>query len=166
MALPLIIAAASAALKVGSELASYAGEKKEDTAKRREAVKAYQLSLSDLLARRGEERQSARQRIREGRRTATGSASLARTAAGESGVTGRSVDLLIGDIERQRGEQAESVRQNLEITERQLGRQARGLAAQRDARIRANQGPSLLATGLKIGGVGLGFAADRYAQKA
>ncbi len=161
MALPFIVAAAATALKIGSEIASYSGEKKQAAATRRSAEKAYQVSLSDLLARRTEERMSARERILKGRRIATGSASLARTSAGEAGVTGRSVDLLIGDIARERGEQAESVRQNLEITERQIGRQERGLRAQMEARIAGAPGPSLLATGLRIGGAATSFAAGQ-----
>lgn len=159
------IALSSLVIKAGSEVAGAIGQKKKAEQNEQESNQAFLRSVADLTARVTEERQAADERIREGQQQAAAAAATARVSAGESGVTGVSVDLLLGDIERQRGEQATSVRSNLAAFERQAKREERGLEATRVSRIRSVPKPNPFLTALRIGGAGLSFATQQLAPK-
>jgi len=163
---PLTIAIGGLALSAGSKVASALGDKKRENANREAADEALAFDITDLLARITEEQTAAAQRVEQGSRAARRAASTARVGAGEAGVAGISVDLLLDDIQRQQGEFTSSVEQNLEATERQIGREIRGAGVRRDSRVNAVRAPSAFSTALRIGGSGLDFVGQRLARKS
>ncbi len=152
------------ALSIGSGVVGAIGDNKQETANREAADAALAFDITDLLARIAEEQTAAAQRTNRGFKATRQASSTARVAAGEAGVAGVSVDLLLDDLQREQGEFADSVEQNLEITQRQVERQIRGAGARRNSRVNAVQAPSFLSTALRIGGVGLDFAGREIAR--
>lgn len=152
-------------VKVAGDVTRHIGEKKEAQQNQRNALTALQLSLEDIRARGAEETLAAAESIRDTRRHARAVAATAAASAGEAGVAGISVDLLLGDIERQSGERVGSIEANRDIALRQLEREARGQRAQAISRIQGSPEPSFLTTGLSIGSTLLGTAAASKSRK-
>jgi hypothetical protein len=80
----------------------------------------------------------------------------ARTAAGESGVTGFSVDSVIGDIEGRAARYRENINQNQEFTQQQLQATAEGIRAGAQSQINQAASTDIRSPGLL--GLGLGLA--------
>ena len=158
---PVLIALGSLALSAGSKIASAIGESKRASKNKEFAQEAFIADVSDIIARISEEQDAAAQKINQSFRASRKAASTARVAAGEAGVAGISVDLLLDDVARQQGEFVASVEDNLARTTRQLGREARGADIRRRSRISAVKAPSFLSTALRIGSGVSGFAIDR-----
>jgi hypothetical protein len=166
---------AAAAVMIGAtildhvEQAKEAGRQNEYAAQSREAAQqAFLIELSDIWARQGEERQAAVYQRQEGMLLAQRSAATATVAAAEAGVAGLSVDLLLGDIDRQRGEHAVSVEQNLRLKQRQLQREERGAKARKAARIAGIptfSGPSIFGTGARIATIGVQAATQAKSRE-
>lgn len=138
------ISIAVAGFAVGSKVISHVGENRQRKEARKESGKAFELTVSDIEARRAEERALASGKFRDIRDLGISSASTAQLSAVEAGVKGGTIDLLIGDIARQEGQARTSVKQNLAITERQLDRSERQAGAQLEGRLRQFKGKSVL----------------------
>lgn len=79
-------------------------------------------------------------------------------SAGEAGVAGMSISNLLADVERTRLNNEGTINRNLEAINQQAGVERKALLTQAEGRINSvQQGvrPSLLATGLQIGGLAL-----------
>ncbi|WP_142850678.1 hypothetical protein [Telmatospirillum sp. J64-1] len=99
----------------------------------REALKAYnqrvfESNRSQLLLRMQEEQVSAAYLIEDAARQAAKAKAAQTVRAGESGLSGRAVDMVLGDIMRQRGEATTMALMNLDATQRQITSQLQGLA--------------------------------------
>jgi hypothetical protein len=147
-----------------SDIAGTAGERKQAKANQSAARDALSISLEDIQARGAEETLAAAQEVRSTQRQARAAAATARVSAGEAGVGGISVDLLTQDVERQAGERNESIRQNRDLTLRQLDREARGARAEALARVRGNEPPSFLNAGIRIASRGLGAYGEHLSR--
>ena len=161
---PLVIAAGALALSVGTKIAAAVGESKRANKNEEFAQEAFIADVSDIVARIQEEQDAAAQKINQSFKNSRQAASTARVAAGEAGVAGISVDLLLDDVARQQGEFVASVEDNLDRTERQLERQIGGAEIRKNSRVNAIKAPSFLSTALRIGGSGLEFFAARTAR--
>jgi hypothetical protein len=141
--LPLALGAVTA---IGGELAKSAAAKKARAA----ALDSFRTTVSDLGARREEERRAAGLEIQRTREDAIAGRSAVVAGAAERGITGMSVDLL------QRGINAESlseigiVGQNLSSVEKQLDRERRGAEARLKSQQNAAVGGSPLTAALGI----------------
>ncbi len=116
-ALPLL----SMGLSVAGSMASYSAAKQQadqqnqmyrDNA--RDANKAAESQYSAAQHRGVQERNSAEQRLFESNVDALKARSQARTAAGDAGVTGLSVNALINDLWSQQGRRDDATMQNFE----------------------------------------------------
>jgi hypothetical protein len=156
-ALPLIAAGVKIATTVAGQIsrAKEAAELNAQAAESRaNAHVAYLLELQDEIARQGEIRAAAVEAHIEGNQLARESGATAKVAAAEAGVAGVSVDLLLGDIERQGGKYQRAVERNLKMDMAQSERQKRAAGTRLKTRLASIQkfkGPSLLDTGLRIG---------------
>lgn len=162
---PVLIALGSLALSAGSRIASAIGESKRASENKEFAQEAFIADVSDIIARISEEQDAAAQKINQSFKASRKAASTARVAAGEAGVAGISVDLLLDDVARQQGEFVASVEDNLARTTRNLDRQIRGAGIRRDSRTNAVRAPSFLSTALRIGGSGLDFLTPIISRK-
>lgn len=107
----------------------------------------------DIGDRQSQEQQAAAERKEELTRQARAKMASARVAAGESGVTGTSVDLALRDISGAAARDRSTVDQNLDWTMQQLQRQktsAQSNAVNRITSVRQGQKPSSTALGINL----------------
>lgn len=119
-----------------------------------ENARAGLINDYDQLTRRQIQEQDAsavrQDRARRAAREAQGTAMV---SAGEAGVTGLSIDALLGDYARQGGEIAADETANLDATLDQIGAMARGAQVSAQNRINSvprSRAPGWLGTGLRI----------------
>jgi hypothetical protein len=155
VALP-IIGAIAAGTSIASKIAGHLAQRKEAERQELAANRAFLDTLLTLNQRLAEEQMASRRQIEEGQRALTGIKSRALASAAEAGVSGISVQLLEGDLARQGAEFAASIRENLEMVRRQIGREVRGAELRRESRIAEVPGPSLVGTALSIASAGAG----------
>lgn len=106
-------------------------------------------------------------------REARAAKATAFTAAGESGVSGLSVDALLSEFDGRAAEYEDRVDQNTEWTMNQLNNEMKGIRSNAEDRINSVQRaakPSFFDAGLRIAGAGLdgynGFDERRYRNQA
>ena len=135
----LIGAAGTASSLIGQSQQASAQREAQQIASRQEK----QRYLAEVSAMRTQQQQEAiarSQRIEESSRKAMEARATATVAAGEAGVSGISVDALLGDLSRQQSEYEFSVQRQAQLTGviRQLALQEAGLGFSRNM-LRINQ---------------------------
>lgn len=170
---PTTLAAASLAIASASTIFSFVQQQgqadyTEDMARQNaDAVRQDTVNQYDQLSfRRIQERDAAVEEKMGANLDALRARSTARASAGESGVSGLSVDALIADYYGQQGRYNDGVDRNyantsFQIDQEMKGAQARGTTAIRN--LPRGQRPSFIDAGLRIGGAALG-AYGRYAD--
>jgi hypothetical protein len=128
-------------------------------------------ALSDAYTttgiRAGQEAQAASEAVVERNRQAMMQAATANVAAGEAGVTGISVDRIMGNILGMAGRDNATTMQNLRWTQQQLARENvahRATAINRINSVTPGIKPNALATAFQIGAAGLN-AYTGYTQR-
>jgi len=116
-----------------------------------------------------QEQEAGSQQIQQKQRDALKAAATAKTAAGEAGVGGISVDALLADYYRTESQYRESVRTNIDNVGQQVFAQNKGIFAQTKDRINSAASsitpqPSIFGAGLSIAGGALS-AYDTYNQR-
>lgn len=122
------------------------------------AQESYLQQAHQLNLRQQQEDERASQSIQQTRQEAAQARAITRVAAGESGVTGLSVDSLLRDFYRQEDSFNESVRRNRDFSRLQNQEDMKGLRAQAQGRVAAVQPympepiirPNLLGSALQI----------------
>lgn len=93
------------------------------------AAQAYLDQSNQLRLRQSEETAAASQKMQQNSLDAAQARATARVSAGEAGVAGLSIDSLLNDYYRQEGFYNDSVRQNLEWSNRQTEEDLKGTRA-------------------------------------
>ncbi len=124
------------------------------------ALENYANQIMQARARQSQEREAAANEINEVNREARKRVSTAQVAAGESGVTGGSLQALLNDFHRQQLEFGTSVRRNLEFREDNIEDQLESVRLGTQGRIEGlmfmpQQKPSFMGAALRIAGSGL-----------
>lgn len=162
------ITALSIASTAVSALGAYAQyQSQKDAARAQQA----QFNQNKLLAQRSMLEQSRQLSIRDEQERAAASDKIMTSnieaakakakmvaSAGEAGVAGGSIAQMLNDVERTRLNNEGTINRNLEAVNQQSKVEREGLLTQAEGRINSvSQGskPSLLATGLQIGGTAL-----------
>lgn len=153
-----IILGTSLAIQVGSEIAHGAGQNKAAKANKAAAEQSLNVDLNVLSDRKVEEQAATSQTIMQADRQARTADALTRLSAGEAGVAGASVDALTGDIDAQLAQFKSTEKTNLDLTLKQIDRQAAGASALAQSRINGVQSANPFATSLAIAGHGVDFA--------
>jgi len=130
-----------------------------------ESMTQQQKSIQERQKQEGEATATEEQRVS---REAAEARATARTAAGEAGVSGLSLDALITDFTRQESQYRYGVRRNLTLSTDQLTSEMEGARAQAQGRAAAIpqlnlepvQGPTWWGAALRIGG----SAVDAYSK--
>lgn len=137
------------AVSAVSGVMQYQGQKAEykaAAAAKKANDEAAQQAAVDRLAsqelRRDQEEESAAQKKQEARIEGLKARSTARTAAGEAGVTGLSVDALLQDLTAQEGRYEASVDNNLKITDGYLRGEMKSTQHEAVARINSVATPT------------------------
>lgn len=119
----------------------------------------------DISLMQTQETQKTARTIFEADRQARSSEALARVSAGEAGVTGVSVEALLGDIDRKLGEFKVAEHKNLFMALKQLEREKVSGRTIAQGRISASPPPSPFALGLNLSAQGLQFWAGQVSRK-
>jgi hypothetical protein len=180
----VVIAAASTAATMYTQSEQTAAQnqyqQKAQDARDKEIQDNYALSIESMhrqqKALQERQKQEGEATVTEEARNARAAAearATARTAAGEAGVSGLSLDALLTDFTRQESEYRYGVRRNLGISTDQLTNEMEGARAQAQGRsaaipslnLEAVNGPSYLGAALRIGGDALGAYSKYNASK-
>lgn len=143
------MALASTALSIGGQVASYSSQANQAATQRGNALSAFAQDASALTTRASQEQASAAQRKLQNQRDYDATRATAVNSADEAGVTGISVNALLGDLAGQQGLRQGAVDQNLNMTLQQLQSERQGAAVTMQSRMNQAQDPSL--AGLLIG---------------
>lgn len=140
------LSAASAALSVAGSVAGYSAARSQAAAQNqayldnaRDANDAAGHQYAALAHRGVEERDAASQKLAQSSIDALKARSTARTAAGEAGVTGLSVEALLGDLVGQQGRRDETIRQNERTAQSDITAQMDMVKANTQSRIASVQ---------------------------
>lgn len=159
-----ILAAGSLAIQAGSAIASNAAQDAASKANKEAALRAMGEQLRSLSLQEQQAQDATAQTIMQADRQARQAEALARVSAGEAGVSGASVEALIGDISADASEFKVTQERNLDMTIAQIQQEKRGVQAGAQSRINAVPKGNDLATALTIGAAGIDFASN-YIRK-
>ena len=159
-----IMTAIGTGLSIAGTVADAIGKGQRSAANEQSAKDAKRLELVALGKREAQEQQAAAQTIMQVDRQARHADAIARVSAGEAGVAGASVDMILGDIERQRLEAETSISRGAAATVDQIELEKRGADARMKNRINEVPGADPLTTGLRITGHLAEFGAN-YASR-
>ena len=149
-------------MQTGSAVAQHQAQGKAAKANKKAAAEAMDVDFKLLGLRQQQEEDATALTIMEADRQARSVDAVARVAAGEAGVTGASVDALLGDIERDRAAFSQGSKQNLQATLEQLQMEKVGAKRKADDRAAGIASPSPWLTGMRIGGAAADAASSFY----
>lgn len=151
------LAVANLGIGVYGDIQKNKAQKKQATDVRTSAHESAAGQINQLSLRGLQEKDSAALSIMGADRQARLADGQARVAAGEGGVAGASVDALLHDLERQRGDFRVGTGMNLNNTLTQINAEKRGVRAQEQSVINGAPFPSNAATGINIASRGVEF---------
>lgn len=152
------LTAASSAMQYRQQQNAAADQNAMEAQNRYNALAATRDSYAQMNERQLQETDAAGQAIQSRRLDETRQLSAARTAAGEAGITGFSVDALMRDISDRTAGDVGAIQNNLDWTLTQAQHQQRGIQSTGQSRINSvsrARGPSALAAGLQIASGGV-----------
>jgi hypothetical protein len=152
---PMLIMAG--ALEIGSQVSNHLAKNKAAKENKAAALTDMRMQFSDVNAREIEEQKAAANQIASGLKQKQSAQGTALAAAAGAGVGGLSVEALLHSIEGDAAEYTDSVQENLAMVQSQSRRDKLSIFAGTYSRINSVQPPSIIGTGLKIGGDALGL---------
>ena len=154
-------ATAMLVLSVASTAAGLYGQQQQAKAQNayneqqaKNTMEAYRANLAQTNLMQSQEQAAATQKINENNRAAEAARAKALVSAGESGISGLSVDALLADLSGEQARYNESVNQNYENASMAIDNQrtnARVTAASQINSLKTPQSPDYLGAGLRIG---------------
>lgn len=152
---------ASAVIQTGSAIAGHkaqsdAAEENEEAAKR-----ARQIETRALAIRQIEEGVATSRRVQGVDRQEDMSRGMIRASAAEAGVEGGAVEALMADLEASTGRARQDLLDSHTVTIDQLQREKMGAKTREAARISSVPEPSIVGTGLQIGGIATNYLTQR-----
>lgn len=142
------------AVSVFSKLAEMQARDDAAAAAKRNADQAYNAQMSQLQLQRNQENQQVGEQMSERAKQAQAAEARLRVSAGESGISGVSVDRIGNDIARDKVQDMATLENNRESYMMQTTAEGQSIAATRQSRINAaNEKASggLIGVGLQIG---------------
>lgn len=155
---PPLMAALQIASAVGSVIAQKSAADEQAAANQRQyenTMRAYRENINQTNLMQQQEREGSMQKLEANDIAARAASSKARVAAGESGISGLSVDALLGDISMKENRFDSSVTTNYERAEGAIRNQRENVYANAASTINGLQepaAPDYLGAGLKIAG--------------
>ena len=153
--------AAMFVLNVASTVAGVEGQRQQAKAQNayneqqaKNAMEAYRANLEQTNLMQSQEHAAATQKVNENNRAAEAAKATARVSAGESGISGLSVDTLLADLSGEQARYNESVNQNYQNASMALDNQrtnAQVNAASQINSLKTPQSPDYLGAALRIG---------------
>lgn len=162
---PTALAIGSLVIGAGSSVASHKAQNDASKANEKEAKRAMREASKDISLQQVQQQDASARTIYEVDRQARSSKALARVSAGEAGVSGASVEALLGDIDRKMGEFKTAEARNLDLVIDQLQREK--VSGRQVAQSRIAQVPkaSPFTLGLQIGAEAISFYSGQIDRK-
>lgn len=157
---PVTLMAAGLAMSVGSNVAGFVGQNKMAKQNAQNATEAAILDFEQLGLRRMEEEAAAATQLDESRREALRVRSAAAVSAGEAGVSGNSVNQLLGAISAAQGRNANTIASNLRSRTAQLNVEGQAISTGAQGRINSVPKGSLGSMLLNIGSDAVGHVSQ------
>ncbi|WGD31652.1 hypothetical protein AncyloWKF20_07490 [Ancylobacter sp. WKF20] len=129
------------------------------------SIKAMNDEVNQINLRTQQERTAAAEEMQKNIRTVTAQKATAEATAGEAGVSGLSVDMLLGELDNAASRDRSNIQSNLDMTVAQLDQERRAAETTRDNRINSvprGRKPSGLGLAVGIGQAGLGAYNTAY----
>ena len=149
------------ALSVASTVAGVYGQQQQAKAQQayndqqaKNAMEAYKANLAQTNLMQSQEHAAATQKVNENNRAAEAAKAKALVSAGESGISGLSVDALLANLSGEQARYNESVNQNYENASMAIDNQrtnAQVNAASQINSLKTPQSPDYLGAALRIG---------------
>ncbi len=149
------------ALSVASTLADVEGQRQQAKAQNdynnqqaKNAMEAYKANIAQTNLKQSQEHAAATQKINENNRAAEAAKATALVSAGESGISGLSVDALLANLSGEQARYNESVNQNYQNASMAIDNQrtnAQVEAASQINSLKTPQSPDYLGAALRIG---------------
>jgi hypothetical protein len=160
---PATMLAVSVASSVGSVIAQQQAADAQAESNRRQydnTMRAYRENVNQTNLMQQQEREGSLQKVEDNNMKARAAQSTAAVAAGEKGVSGLSVDALMGDISFDQGRYNSSVQTNFDRAEGAIRNQRENVYANAASQINSLQTPATpdyLGAGLKIAQAGYDY---------
>lgn len=164
------------ALSVASTVAGVYGQQQQAKAQQayndqqaKNAMEAYKANLAQTNLMQSQEHAAATQKINENNRAAEAAKAKALVSAGESGISGLSVDALLANLSGEQARYNESVNQNYENASMAIDNQrtnAQVNAASQINSLKTPQSPDYLGAALRIGTAVYDYKNPRVNSKA
>lgn len=158
---PTAFLAASAVISAGSAIAGHKAQSDAAEENEEAAERARQIEMRALAIRQIEEGQSTSRQLQGVERRTQQSEGLIRASAAEAGVQGGAVEALLGDLGASAGRARQDLLDSYTVTIDQLQREKGGAKAREAARIASVPEPSIVGTGLQIGGIAANYLTQR-----
>lgn len=158
------VAIVGAGLSIGSSILKHKSQNDASKANEAAANDAMRTNFRDIDARAVEENKAATNQIVAGLNQKNDAQGTALAAAAGAGVGGISVQALLNTIEGDAASYTDSVLENRDLKLDQLQREKLGATAQAKDRIASVPRASLLGTGLRIAGAGVGLLGAKTAS--
>lgn len=164
-----IMSAATTGVQYIGEMQAAKAQEKANKRSTELILKNQALQIQALQNQEDEDRSRTQEAIMDNQKAADAARAAAQVAAGESGVSGLSVDALMGDIFMQESQNKQDLllSQDYRQRQRQLDREGQGITSQSQVnQLPLVDRPSLLGTALKAGIDGVGtYQSAKYYQK-
>lgn len=149
------------ALSIASTVAGVYGQQQQVKAQNayneqqaKNAMEAYRANLAQTNLMQSQEHAAASQKVNENNRAAEAAKAKALVSAGESGLSGLSVDALLADLSGEQARYNDSVNQNYENASMAIDNQRKNAhtnAASQINQLKTPQSPDYLGAALRIG---------------
>ena len=150
----LVLSAASAAAGVYGQQQQAKAQNAYNDQQAKNTMEAYRANLAQTNLMQSQEHAAATQKINENNRAAEAAKATALVSAGESGISGLSVDALLANLSGEQARYNESVNQNYENASMAIDNQrtnAQVNAASQINSLKTPQSPDYLGAALRIG---------------
>ena len=150
----LVLSAASAAAGVYGQQQQAKAQNAYNDQQAKNTMEAYRANLAQTNLMQSQEHAAATQKINENNRAAEAAKATALVSAGESGISGLSVDALLANLSGEQARYNESVNQNYENASMAIDNQrtnAKVTAASQINSLKTPQSPDYLGAALRIG---------------
>ncbi|WP_299316649.1 hypothetical protein [uncultured Halomonas sp.] len=150
----LVLTAASTAAGLYGQQQQAKAQNAYNDQQAKNTMEAYRANLAQTNLMQSQEQAAASQKINENNRAAEAAKAKALVSAGESGISGLSVDALLADLSGEQSRYNESVNQNYENASMAIDNQRKNVqinAASQINQLKTPQSPDYLGAALRIG---------------
>lgn len=164
----LVLSAASTVASVYGQQQQVKAQNASNDQQAKNTMEAYKANIAQTNLMQSQEHAAATQKINENNRAAEAAKSKALVSAGESGISGLSVDALLADLSGEQARYNESVNQNYENASMAIDNQRKNAhinASSQINQLKTPQSPDYLGAALRIGQAAYDYKNPRVKEK-